>query len=155
MIAAAQAADVVIYIGGLNHDKGLDCEGADRVDMKLPFGQDDYSYQNCGGESQNCCRPRRDNGRNGFVAGQSSGTPAGVVSGHGRRQRDGEGFVRRRESVRQTAGDIPEETFGFAGARAGRLSGQKGHGDLPGRPARRPMWFDTAILHRSFRSALV
>jgi beta-glucosidase len=40
-IAAAKAADVVIYLGGLNHDKGLDCEGADRPDMKLPFGQDE------------------------------------------------------------------------------------------------------------------
>jgi beta-glucosidase len=40
-IAAAKAADVVIYIGGLNHDKGFDCEGADRKDMKLPYGQDE------------------------------------------------------------------------------------------------------------------
>jgi beta-glucosidase len=40
-IAAAQMADVVIYIGGLNHDKGFDCEGADRKDMKLPYGQDE------------------------------------------------------------------------------------------------------------------
>jgi len=39
-IAAAKAADVVIYIGGLNHDKGLDCEGADRTNMNLPYGQD-------------------------------------------------------------------------------------------------------------------
>lgn len=39
-IAAARAADAVIYVGGLNHDKGFDCEGADRVDMKLPYGQD-------------------------------------------------------------------------------------------------------------------
>jgi len=40
-VAAAEAADVVIYVGGLNHDKGLDCEGADRPDMQLPFGQDE------------------------------------------------------------------------------------------------------------------
>jgi beta-glucosidase len=39
-VSAAQAADVVIYLGGLNHDKGLDCEGADRKDLKLPYGQD-------------------------------------------------------------------------------------------------------------------
>jgi beta-glucosidase len=32
---------VVIYIGGLNHDEGFDCEGADRKDMKLPYGQDE------------------------------------------------------------------------------------------------------------------
>ena len=40
-VAAAKAADVVLYVGGLNHDSGMDCEGADRKDMKLPFGQDD------------------------------------------------------------------------------------------------------------------
>ena len=40
-IAAAKAADAVIYIGGLNHDKGFDCEGEDRVDLKMPFGQDE------------------------------------------------------------------------------------------------------------------
>jgi beta-glucosidase len=44
-IAAAQSADVVIYVGGLNHDKGLDCEGADRADMKLPFDQDELIRQ--------------------------------------------------------------------------------------------------------------
>ena len=40
-VAAAKSADVVIYLGGLNHDKGFDCEGADRADMKLPYGQDE------------------------------------------------------------------------------------------------------------------
>jgi beta-glucosidase len=39
-VAAAKSADVVIYVGGLNHDIGLDCEGADRTDLNLPFGQD-------------------------------------------------------------------------------------------------------------------
>jgi beta-glucosidase len=39
-IAAAKSADAVIYIGGLNHDRGLDCEGNDRADMKMPYGQD-------------------------------------------------------------------------------------------------------------------
>ncbi|HVU08543.1 MAG TPA: glycoside hydrolase family 3 C-terminal domain-containing protein [Verrucomicrobiae bacterium] len=38
-IAAAKAADAVIYIGGLNHDLGFDCEGADRKDLDLPYGQ--------------------------------------------------------------------------------------------------------------------
>src|SRR5208337_3715459 len=28
-------------IGGLNHDKGFDCEGADRADMRLPYAQDE------------------------------------------------------------------------------------------------------------------
>jgi beta-glucosidase len=40
-VAAAKSADVVIYIGGLNHDKGFDCEGQDRTDLKLPYGQDE------------------------------------------------------------------------------------------------------------------
>jgi len=44
-IAAAKSADVVIYIGGLNHDSGFDCEGADRTDMKLPYGQDELISQ--------------------------------------------------------------------------------------------------------------
>jgi beta-glucosidase len=40
-LVAAKSADVVIYIGGLNHDKGFDCEGVDRKDMKLPYDQDE------------------------------------------------------------------------------------------------------------------
>jgi len=40
-VAAAKAADVVIYIGGLNHDLHFDSEGADRRDLKLPYGQDE------------------------------------------------------------------------------------------------------------------
>jgi beta-glucosidase len=40
-VAAAKAADVVIYIGGLNKDPGGDSEGTDRVDFKLPYGQDE------------------------------------------------------------------------------------------------------------------
>ena len=39
-VAAAKAADVVVYIGGLVH-KGYDSEGTDHPDYKLPFGQDD------------------------------------------------------------------------------------------------------------------
>jgi beta-glucosidase len=40
-VAAAKSADAVIYIGGLNHEEGFDSEGADRKDMKLPYGQDE------------------------------------------------------------------------------------------------------------------
>jgi beta-glucosidase len=40
-VAAARSADVVIYIGGLNHHGGYDTEGADRKDLKLPAGQDE------------------------------------------------------------------------------------------------------------------
>jgi beta-glucosidase len=40
-VAAAKTADVVIYIGGLNHDDGFDCEGSDRADLQLPYGQSD------------------------------------------------------------------------------------------------------------------
>ena len=38
-VAAAKAADVVIYVGGLTHESG-DAESGDRADLKLPFGQD-------------------------------------------------------------------------------------------------------------------
>jgi beta-glucosidase len=40
-LAAAKAADMVIYVGGLNHKGGYDTEGADRKDIKLPGGQDE------------------------------------------------------------------------------------------------------------------
>jgi beta-glucosidase len=40
-VAAAKAADVAIVVGGLNHQGGFDCEGADRKDLKLPYGQDE------------------------------------------------------------------------------------------------------------------
>lgn len=36
----AKVADVVIFIGGLNKNHLQDCEGADRKDYNLPFGQD-------------------------------------------------------------------------------------------------------------------
>ncbi len=39
-VAAAKSADIVIYVGGLNHRGGYDTEGADRKDMKLPADQD-------------------------------------------------------------------------------------------------------------------
>jgi beta-glucosidase len=40
-VQAAKAADVVLFIGGLNHDRYYDTEGSDRRDMKLPCGQDE------------------------------------------------------------------------------------------------------------------
>jgi beta-glucosidase len=40
-VAAAKAADVVIYVGGLSHHGGYDTEGADRKNLKLPAGQDE------------------------------------------------------------------------------------------------------------------
>ena len=39
-IAAAKSADLVIYVGGLNHKIGFDSEGGDRKDIELPAGQD-------------------------------------------------------------------------------------------------------------------
>jgi beta-glucosidase len=44
-VAAAKSADVVIYVGGLNHRGGYDTEGADRKDLKLPDGQDELLKQ--------------------------------------------------------------------------------------------------------------
>ncbi|MDR3338829.1 MAG: glycoside hydrolase family 3 C-terminal domain-containing protein, partial [Candidatus Symbiothrix sp.] len=37
---AAKGADYVIFIGGLNKHEGQDCEGADRKELGLPYGQD-------------------------------------------------------------------------------------------------------------------
>lgn len=38
-VSAAKAADVVIYIGGINRDLGYDSEGGDKTDLGMPFGQ--------------------------------------------------------------------------------------------------------------------
>jgi beta-glucosidase len=40
-VRAAKQADVVIYVGGLNHRRYYDAEGIDRKDMKLPYKQDE------------------------------------------------------------------------------------------------------------------
>ncbi len=40
-VAAAKEADCVIFIGGLNKSKFQDNEGTDRVDIVLPYGQDE------------------------------------------------------------------------------------------------------------------
>ncbi|MBR4809119.1 MAG: glycoside hydrolase family 3 C-terminal domain-containing protein [Bacteroidales bacterium] len=39
-LAAAEGADAVIFIGGLNKSDGQDNEGTDRSDIVLPYGQD-------------------------------------------------------------------------------------------------------------------
>ncbi|MBO4476222.1 MAG: glycoside hydrolase family 3 C-terminal domain-containing protein [Bacteroidales bacterium] len=39
-LSAAEGADAVIFIGGLNKSKGQDNEGTDRADIVLPYGQD-------------------------------------------------------------------------------------------------------------------
>ncbi|MDR1552237.1 MAG: glycoside hydrolase family 3 C-terminal domain-containing protein [Prevotellaceae bacterium] len=38
--AAAQEADIVLFIGGLNKNSGQDCEGDDRISLDLPYEQD-------------------------------------------------------------------------------------------------------------------
>lgn len=40
-VAAAKTADVVLFVGGLNHDRGYDFESVDRADLRLPSGQDE------------------------------------------------------------------------------------------------------------------
>jgi beta-glucosidase len=39
-VNAAAGADVVVFVGGLNHRHGFDSEGTDRKDLKLPSEQD-------------------------------------------------------------------------------------------------------------------
>jgi beta-glucosidase len=38
-VQAAKTADVAIVVAGLNRQRPFDCEGADRKDLKLPYGQ--------------------------------------------------------------------------------------------------------------------
>ena len=40
-VAMAREADLVILVGGLNKNHHQDCEGGDRIDFGLPFGQDE------------------------------------------------------------------------------------------------------------------
>ncbi len=40
-VAKAQKADVVIFVGGLNKSGNQDCEGVDRLQYELPYGQDE------------------------------------------------------------------------------------------------------------------
>ncbi|MBA0882452.1 glycoside hydrolase family 3 C-terminal domain-containing protein [Flavobacterium sp. BBQ-18] len=40
-IEAASKADIVLFFGGLNKNHLQDCEGSDRKEYKLPFGQDE------------------------------------------------------------------------------------------------------------------
>lgn len=40
-VKAAQMADYVIFVGGLNKSSGLDCEDSDRDSLELPYGQDE------------------------------------------------------------------------------------------------------------------
>ena len=40
-IEVASKADIVLFFGGLNKNHLQDCEGADRKEFKLPFGQDE------------------------------------------------------------------------------------------------------------------
>ena len=40
-VDAARTADLVLFIGGLNKTEGQDCEGVDRVNMDLPYEQNE------------------------------------------------------------------------------------------------------------------
>ena len=44
-VQAAKAADVAIVIAGLTRQRPFDCEGADRKDLSLPYGQDELIRQ--------------------------------------------------------------------------------------------------------------
>jgi len=39
-VEIARSSDYVIIFGGLNHNNNVECEGSDRKNMKLPYGQD-------------------------------------------------------------------------------------------------------------------
>ena len=40
-VLAAQQADIVLFVGGLNKNHEQDCENGDRASLNLPFGQDE------------------------------------------------------------------------------------------------------------------
>ncbi|HEX8234511.1 MAG TPA: glycoside hydrolase family 3 C-terminal domain-containing protein [Abditibacteriaceae bacterium] len=40
-VKAAAQADIAVVFGGLNHNRNMDTEGADRHDIKLPYGQNE------------------------------------------------------------------------------------------------------------------
>ncbi|MBP3382632.1 MAG: glycoside hydrolase family 3 C-terminal domain-containing protein [Tidjanibacter sp.] len=40
-VEVAKEAELVIFVGGLSHEHGMDCEGYDRPNMKLPYRQDE------------------------------------------------------------------------------------------------------------------
>jgi beta-glucosidase len=44
-VQAAKTADVAIVVAGLTRQRPFDCEGADRHDLKLPYGQDELIRQ--------------------------------------------------------------------------------------------------------------
>jgi len=46
-IVLAKTADLVLYIGGLNHERGGDTEGSDKMSMKLPYKQDSLINEIC------------------------------------------------------------------------------------------------------------
>lgn len=46
-VAEARKADVVIYVGGLNKEQHQDCEGVDRLDYALPYGQNELISALC------------------------------------------------------------------------------------------------------------
>ena len=131
-VAAAKSADVVIYVGGLNHRGGYDTEGADRKDLKLPGGQDELLKEIVKANPENRCSfQRRRRGGNGrCLAFAHAGVALCLVSRLGRRQRPCAGFVRRRESVRQIALHLSEKTRRHA----------DGHHWAP-IPARTAQWF--------------
>ena len=122
-VNAAAAADAVVFVGGLNHRHGFDCEGTDRTDLKLPSGQDGLIERPRGGEC-------KDGGGVDFgvaggdaVGGDGAGDRGGVVSGDGGGKCGGAGVVWGCESVGEVAVQFSEAAGGFAGACNEGISG--------------------------------
>ena len=63
--AKAAQADVVVFVGGLNKSKYQDCEGVDRIQYGLPYGQDELI------EALACANPN-------VVVVNISGTPVAM-----------------------------------------------------------------------------
>ncbi len=94
IIEAAQAADAVVFIGGLNHTPNQDAAGADRLTMSLPYGQDELIEALAGANPHTAvvilsgnavAMPWKDNVASilqGWYLGSEAGNAlAGVISG--------------------------------------------------------------------------
>ena len=138
-IAAAKSADAVIYIGGLNHDLGFDCEGADRKDLKLPCAQDELISEIAAANPHTIVVLLGTPAEMGSWLDQAPSVLQAWYTGHGRRQRPGSHFIRRCGSLRQTAVHHSKAVGGLPGFHglSGDLSRNQRCRGLPGRPAGR------------------
>ena len=107
-VSLAKAADVAIVMVGDHETEGHDHP------LTLHGESGSIGGGSGGRESAHGGGAQERLGDADAVAGQSAGHSRSLVSGRGRRQRRGRGFVRRRESVRQAADHISEKALAIS-----------------------------------------